>query len=106
VEDHAADQLDVEVAHGHRAPPGLAHEREALEQQVVELLPALRSLAQHVGGLSQLSVGVSLKLGLEGVDASYALFVGLELLGLAHAQRAVEKGHGLSVAVAIGSQSV
>ena len=105
VEHHPADQLDVEVAHAHRAPSGLAHEREALEQQVVELLSAPRALAQRVGGLSQLLVGVSLELGLEGVDSSYALFVGLELLRLAHAQRAVEKGHGLSVAVAMGSQS-
>ena len=29
VEDHAADELHVEVAHAHRAPPGLADEREA-----------------------------------------------------------------------------
>ena len=83
VEHHPADQLDVEVTHAHRAPAGLAHEREALVQQVVEALAAPGALAQLVGGLAQLSVGVVLQLGLEGVDPSDPLFVGLELLGLA-----------------------
>ena len=40
VQHHPADQLHVEVAHAHRALAGLAHEREALEQQLVERLAA------------------------------------------------------------------
>ena len=93
MEHHPADQLHVEVAHAHRALPGLAHEREALVQQIVEALAVARALAQLVGRLAQLAVGVVLELGLERVDPSDALFIGLELLGLAHAKRAVQKGH-------------
>ena len=75
MEDHAADQLDVEVAHPHRALAGLAHEREALGQQVVERLAAARPLAQLVGSLSQLDVGVMLELLLEAIDPADALFI-------------------------------
>ena len=56
VQHHAADQLDVEVAHLQRAPAGLAREREALEQQVVERLAVPAALAQLVGLLAQLLV--------------------------------------------------
>ena len=38
MQDHAADQLDVEVALAERALGGLAREREGLGQQVVERL--------------------------------------------------------------------
>ena len=38
VQDHAADQLHIEMAHPHRALAGLAHEPEALIQQLVERL--------------------------------------------------------------------
>ena len=93
MENHPADQLHVEVAHAHRALSGLAHEREAFEQQIVEGLAVASALAQLVGGLAQLSVGRVLELRLVGVDPPDALFVGLELLGLAHAKRAVQEGH-------------
>ena len=85
VQDHAADQLDVEVAHAHRAPAGLAHEREALGQQVVERLGALaaRALAQLVDALAQLLVGLELELGLERVDRARRAARRPELLALA-----------------------
>ena len=41
VQDHAADQLDVEVALAERPPRRLAAERERLREQVVERLAAL-----------------------------------------------------------------
>ena len=91
MEHHAADQLHVEVAHAHRALAGLAHQREALVEQIVEALAAARALAQLVGGLAQLSVGVVLELRLVAVDPRDALLVGLELLRLAHAKRAVQE---------------
>ena len=89
VEDHAADQLDVEVAHLHRAPAGLARQGEALEQQVVERLAVAPALAQRVGRLAQLLIRVELELGLVVVDARDVLLERLELLALAYAQRAV-----------------
>ena len=99
VQHHAADQLDVEVTHPHAALAGLAHEREALEHQIVEALAVCRPLAQLVGGLPQLRVGVVLELRLVAVDPSDALFIGLELLAFAHAKSAVQNGHVASVAV-------
>ena len=91
VEHHAADQLDVEVAHVERAPAGLAAERERLVQQVVERLAVAGPLAQLVGLLAQLVVLEQLHLGLERVDARDALLVVLELARLAHAQGAVDE---------------
>ena len=101
VEDHPADQLHVEVAHPHRALARLTDEREALELQVIERLAAARALAQLVGGFSQLGVGVMLEFRLVAIDPTDALFILLELLRLAHAKRAVQEGHGLSVAMGL-----
>ena len=36
VQDHAADQLHVEMALAERAPAGLAHDRERFRQQIVQ----------------------------------------------------------------------
>ena len=96
MQHHAADQLDVEVAHAERAPAGLAAEREGLVEQVVERLAVAGALAQLVGLLAQLVVLEQLHLGLDGVDALDALLVVLELARLAHAQGAVYEfaGHG------------
>ena len=85
VEDHAADQLDVEVTHVERAPAGLTAERERLVQQVVERLPVARPLAQRVGLFAQLVVLEQLHLRLDRVDPGHAPLVLLELAGLAHA---------------------
>ena len=65
MEHHAADQLHVEVAHPDERLAGLAHQREALVQQVVEALAVAGALAELVGGLSQLGVGLELQLGFE-----------------------------------------
>ena len=94
VQHHAADHLDVEVAHAHRAPRGLAHDREGLGQQLVERLAVAGALAQRVGLGAQLVVVEQLELGLPGVDAFDALGVLLELLALAQPEGAVEDRHG------------
>ena len=46
VQDHAADELDVEVAHVEDAPAALAHDREGLGQQVVEARALREPLAE------------------------------------------------------------
>ena len=94
VQHHPADQLHVEVAHPHRSLARLAHDREALRQQVVERLALGRPRAQHVHPLAQLRVGVVFELALERVDQRDALLVGLELLRLADVQRAIENRWG------------
>ena len=93
VQDHAADELHVEVAHAHRALAGLADDGERLGEQVVERLAALRALAQRGHALAQLVVGLELELGLVGVDPRDALLVLPELLRLADVQRTVKKAH-------------
>ena len=71
VEDHAADELHVEVAHPERPLAGLADDREDLGQDLVEdalvVLPVgLReALAEGVDPGAQLLVGLQLELGLE-----------------------------------------
>ena len=68
MQHHAADQLDVEVALAQRALGGLARDREALEQQLVERLALERALAQGLVARAQLLVGLELQLGLVVVD--------------------------------------
>jgi hypothetical protein len=58
VQHHAADQLDVEVALPERALAGLAHEGEALGQDVAERLAGQVPLAQRGVALLELLVGV------------------------------------------------
>ena len=93
VQHHAADDLDVEMAHAHLALAGLADDREGLGKEVVELRAVARLLAERVHPLAQLVVGLELELGLEVVDASDALFELPELLGFAHTEGAVEDRH-------------
>ena len=95
VQHHAADHLDVEVAHAHAPARDLAHDREGLRQQVVERLAVAGALAQRVGLRAQLVVVEQLELRLPRVDGVDALRVALELLGLAHPQGAIEDRHAL-----------
>ena len=73
VQRHRPDQLHVEVAHPHRALAGLAHDRKALGEQRIEILPIDGALAQRVHPLAQLRVAVVFELGLERADQSDAL---------------------------------
>ncbi len=94
VQDHAADQLHVEVAHAHRPPADLSRDRERLRQHVIERRARLRALTQLAEALAQLVVGLELELGLERADQLDALLVLLELLRLADIQRPLENPHG------------
>ena len=84
MQDDAADQLHVEVAHAGRAHAGFAHDRKGFGQNFIQDLAArvdLRSSLSRVsltasgnllfeirGLLAQLLVGKLLNLGLEFVD--------------------------------------
>ena len=57
VQDHAADQLHVEVPHVERAAAGLADDGEGFGQQVVERLAVGEPLAELDGLAAQLLVG-------------------------------------------------
>jgi len=93
VQDHGADHLDVEMAQAERALGGLARQRKALVQQLVEGLAVAGALAQVVGLLAELLVGEQLELGLERVDALDPLRVALVLPGLAEAKCTVKNAH-------------
>ena len=101
MQHHAADHLDVEVAHAERAAADLAHEREGLGQQVLERLAVAGALAQRVGVGAQLGVVEQLELGLPGVDPLDALGVLLELPGFTQAEGAIEDRHGPSLAAGL-----
>jgi len=90
VQDDPTHQLDVEVTQANRAAARLAAEGESLDQQVVEVLPFLRPLAQLVRALAEAGVVELLELGLEagdgGRDREMALdlaLVGVKKLGKA-----------------------
>ena len=57
VEDHAADQLHVEVPHVQHAAPGLADDGERLGQQIVERFAVGEPLPELGGLVAQLFVG-------------------------------------------------
>ena len=57
VEDDAADELDVEVAHADVPPRCLAHDGEGFGQDVVHALAVGQALAELVGLGAQLGVG-------------------------------------------------
>ena len=90
MQDHAADQLDVEMALAERAPAGLAREREGLVQEVLERLAVQMPFAQALVALAELVIRLQLELGLEGIDQLYVALEDLELLRLADAERAVQ----------------
>jgi hypothetical protein len=91
VQHHRADELDVEVPHAHGAPAGLAGDREALGEDIVQGdAVVLHPLPEDLEAGPQFVVGFELQLRLEGADRGDALLVLTELLGLAHVERAVE----------------
>ena len=68
VQDHAADQLHVEMALAKGSPGGLAHGGEGGLQEVVEIGAFGDLLFEFVGAGAQLVVGELLDLRLQGVD--------------------------------------
>ena len=68
VQDHAAHELDVEVAHPQRAAGRLAHRRERLRHQVVERFPVGVALPELARQSPQLGVGQRSEVILDRVD--------------------------------------
>ena len=71
VENHAADELHVEVAHLERTPPGLPHDRERLRDQGLERLPGRPPAAQGLGDPLELRIVAALQTRLELVDRGH-----------------------------------
>jgi hypothetical protein len=94
MEDHPADQLDVEVALPDRPAGSLAGQREGLGQQVIERLAIPGALAQRVGLLAELLVVEQLHLRLDPIDRVDPALVLLELLALPHPEGTVEYASG------------
>ena len=94
VQDHPADQLDVEMALAEHALGGLAHDREDLGQDVVHAVGALlvvldrADLGLELGdSRAQFVLALGLDLGFEAIDC---LDVGSEPLDFAIVPRAEE----------------
>ena len=73
VQDHAALELDVELALAERALGRLAHRGEGLDQEVVQGLALGQALAELDGLGAQLLVGELLELRFERVDLRHRL---------------------------------
>ena len=78
MQHHAAEQLDVEVAHPEGAHTRLADHGERLGQQVVEGFPGAEALAEFVRLGAQRVIGQRLDRRLERIDALDVATVGLE----------------------------
>ncbi len=94
VQDHAADQLDVVMAHPERAHRGLAGDRKRLGQEVVERR-ALVELALELGshGL-ELGVALGLHRVCEVVDLGDDRLELLELALVPAPEDALDNTHG------------
>ena len=68
MQHHAADELNIKVAHLQGPLAGLAHGGEGLGQQVIQRLALAQTLAELVGLGLQCGVVELFKLGLDGID--------------------------------------
>ena len=93
VEGGAAHQLHVVVALADRPLRGLAHDRERLDQQVVDRLAVLDALAELRRLRLQLGVGQLLHRRLERVDVGHEPGDRLDLATLSGAEDFVEDSH-------------
>ena len=71
MEDHAADQLHVEMAHVEDAPAGFAHHGEGLDQEVVERGALGEFFFEFNGFGGEVDVGELAHCGLEVVDRGH-----------------------------------
>ena len=93
MEDHAAQQLHVEVAHAHGPHGGLPDHGEGLGQDVVQGLAFGDSLLKEDGLLPQLLVRHGLVSGLQGVDLRHHRTHLLQLGFAGVAQQFIDKSH-------------
>ncbi|MCY1449880.1 hypothetical protein D9M71_666500 [compost metagenome] len=73
VQGHAADQLDIEVAHAHDPLAGLTRDGEGLWQQLIEGLAFGQTLFELCGLGTQLFVREGHHLLFEGIDGLHRL---------------------------------
>ncbi|MND85021.1 hypothetical protein D3C80_769290 [compost metagenome] len=73
MQGHAADQLDIEVAHAHDALAGFAGDRKGFWQQLVEVFPFGDAGLEFVGLGTQLIVRKGHHLLFEGIDELHRL---------------------------------
>ncbi len=71
MEDHAAQQLHVEVAHAHGPHGSLPHHGEGLRQEVVQCLALSEPVLEQGRLVPQLLVGHGLVSGLQIVDLGH-----------------------------------
>ncbi len=75
VQDHAADQLHVEMALAERALGGFAHRRERVDQDVVKRSAVGELLLQFAGACLQRVVGQRFELLLQCIDGANARLI-------------------------------
>ena len=78
VQHQAAHQLDVEMALAEGPLRRLAHRREGLRQQIVQVLAVFQAFAKRRRALLQCLVAEGFQLRLEGIDALDGLFQTLD----------------------------
>ena len=93
VQCRTAHQLHVEVALADDPLGGLAHDRERLDGQVVELGAVGQALAELGGLRLQCLVAQALRLGLQRVDVRDHALQRFELLALPGAEDAIQDAH-------------
>ena len=94
VQDHAADELHVEMAHVEHALGRLAHDGKGFRQQIVQCLALGKTLLELRSLGTQCLVRQRGNLGLEHVDALYRLVVTLDLPVVTAAENASQDAGG------------
>ena len=87
IQGHAADELHVEVPQAQRAHRRLAHGRERLGQQGIQVLPRLCPLPQRRSERTQLGIRLRLHVRFESVDLLRRGLVVFQLLALAEREQ-------------------
>ena len=78
VQHHPADELHVEMPLAERSLCGLAHRRESLRENVVEISPVSDLLAEDVGPGSEFGITQCRDLWLKSVDFCHERLIALE----------------------------
>ena len=67
IQDHATDELHIEMPHAEGTPGSLSHRREGFGHNAVEAVTALQAIPELLSHATQCGVGQGLKLGLQGI---------------------------------------
>ncbi len=78
MQDHAADQLNIEMAHAQSAPGSLANGRKGFRRQGDQITVGLIAGSQGARETAQVLIGHGLEAGLQLVDAAHQLAIALE----------------------------